>query len=275
MKKVKFMSVIIALTALTACSSDNDDNVVETIVGDYFPSTEKSFWTYDVAVTDNEENTTADFVDFLSIESASTSINLEVNNGNDANGTMSEIISEGTLTRTDSELYLNGEIEIPIDGVDDVHISFSNAKLYDLNADDNAEFNVFTSSFSEDLGSIPLKYTYSLSFNKLKDQSSLTVNNVKYSNVTSSNITLTMSISTTIEVQGEDKDFDLLYETDILSINSYFGEDTGLLKSESIVSYTLDETTVLLLETLGVDLDLEESKLETNLQTLTSFTVGS
>lgn len=275
MKKVNFISVIIALTILTACSS-SDDNEVEIIVGDYFPAKATSLWSYDVIAKDSEESTSVENVDFLTVESpTSTSIDLDVNNGNSANGFMSEILSEGTLNRTDSELYLNGEIQIPIDGIDDVEIPFSNAKLYDLNASDNEEFNVFSNSFTQNLGGIPLNFTYTLSFNKLKDQSSLTVNNVKYNNVTSSNISLKLSIDTTIEVQGIDKDFILLNESEILTIKSYFGEDTGLLKSESVISYELDDATVLLLETLGVDIAMEESASKTNSQTLTSFTIGN
>ena len=275
MKKVNFISVIIALTILTACSS-SDDNEEEIIVGDYFPAKATSLWSYDVIAKDSEESTSVENVDFLTVESpTSTSIDLDVNNGNSANGFMSEILSEGTLNRTDSELYLNGEIQIPIDGIDDVEIPFSNAKLYDLNASDNEEFNVFSNSFTQNLGGIPLNFTYTLSFNKLKDQSSLTVNSVKYNNVTSSNISLKLSIDTTIEVQGIDKDFILLNESEILTIKSYFGEDTGLLKSESVISYELDDATVLLLETLGVDIAMEESASKTNSQTLTSFTIGN
>ena len=275
MKKVNFISVIIALTILTACSS-SDDNEEEIIVGDYFPAKSTSLWSYDVIAKDSEESTSVENVDFLTVESpTSTSIDLDVNNGNSANGFMSEILSEGTLNRTDSELYLNGEIQIPIDGIDDVEIPFSNAKLYDLNAIDNEEFNVFSNSFTQNLGGIPLNFTYTLSFNKLKDQSSLTVNSVKYNNVTSSNISLKLSIDTTIEVQGIDKDFILLNESEILTIKSYFGEDTGLLKSESVISYELDDATVLLLETLGVDIAMEESASKTNSQTLTSFTIGN
>lgn len=275
MKKINFITVLIATIILTACSSSSGDIEIEDVSGDYFPSTESSFWNYNVSVEDNNESSSTDYLDFLSIESTTgSSFDLEVNNGNSAYGIMSAILANGTLTRTDSQLYTDGAIEVPIDGIDDFNIDLDYVKLYDLNADDNAVFSTITNQFTETIDDIPLTFSYTVVISKLKDQSSLSVDDTSYVNVTSSNISLILSVTSTIEIQGIDTTFDLLNEKEILSIDSYFAEDIGLVKSESYIEYELEESTVLLLETLNIELDFDSSKSETNTQTLSTYVIG-
>ena len=265
MKKLNFIAVLILFFGFTACSSDDDEPSI--IIGDYFPTTVTSFWSFDVTA-----NNGVDAQDFLTVENpSSSSIDLEVNNGNAANGYMSGILANGTLRRTDSELYINSEIEIPIEGIDSPIISFNNAQLYNLNAADNSELSSYSNEFTQDFDDIPLTFSYTLTFNKLKDQSSLTVNKVKYNNVTSGNISLTLSITATIKVNDVNQVLTLLDEQDVLSINSYFGEDVGLLKSDGAISYQLDEATIAVLETIGIDVNIDPSKSITNSQILISY----
>jgi hypothetical protein len=275
MKNLKVITALfISILFLTACSKNNDENI--TITGDYFPSTQSSYWNYGVKTT--EGNTTTPSQDFLTVKSGTaTSFVLEVNSNNDANGAMSALLTNGTLNKTTSTLALNGNLEIPVDGLNDFNINFTNAMLYDLNADKNSVLSNFTNTFTKDLqGSqvtIPLTISYDLSFKKLQNQSSLKVNNVTYNKVTSGNISLNLSISATINIQGVPTSFSLLEAQDVLSINSYYGENIGLLKSDTTLKLNLNATTVELLNTLGITIDIPSSQSATNLQELTSYVI--
>lgn len=275
MRKGNLIAFLMVMLVLTSCSSNDDDNETKVVTGDYFPSTETSYWNYNVVVKNNNDNTSEDYVDFLSVDITSgTSFDLEVNNGSSAYGTMSGILANSSLTRTDSKLLIDGQIDMPIIGIDDITIDLNNVILYDLNADNNEVLNEITKEFTQTINNIPLTFSYTLTFNKLKDQSSKSVNSTTYTDVTSGNILLTMSVSTTIEVQGADKEFELLSDKDVLSIDSYFAENVGLIQSESVIDYEFDETTILLLEALDVEFDFETSKSVSNTQTITSYVIG-
>ncbi|MDV7186686.1 hypothetical protein R3X25_05280 [Lutibacter sp. TH_r2] len=275
MRKGNLIAFLMVMLVLTSCSSNDDDNETKVVTGDYFPSTETSYWNYNVVVKNNNDNTSEDYVDFLSVDITSgTSFDLEVNNGSSAYGTMSGILANSSLTRTDSKLLIDGQIDMPIIGIDDITIDLNNVILYDLNADNNEVLNEITKEFTQTINNIPLTFSYTLTFNKLKDQSSKSVNSTTYTDVTSGNILLTMSVSTTIEVQGADKEFELLSDKDVLSIDSYFAENVGLIQSESVIDYEFDETTILLLEALDVEFDFETSRSVSNTQTITSYVIG-
>ena len=273
MKFLKYSaSVAIAVVLFTSCSKDNDGDTTK--IGDYLPSTVKNYWNYDVV-----ENSTQNLQDYVTVISGSnSSFKVEANSGNDANGVMTSLLTNGTLSKTESTLAINGKLEIPIDGINDFYIDFNNAKLYDLNANKNAELSNFSGNFTQNLQgpttTIPLKVSYVLTFNKTQDQSSLKVEGTTYNKVTGNKILLNLAISTTISVQGVDKDFELLTAQDVLSITSYFGENVGLLKSDAVLNFDLDSATVLLLETLGVTLDIPASQSGTNSQSLTTYFVA-
>ena len=279
MKKLKFTSII-AITILFLTSCSNDDNGPTTITGNYFPSTVSDYWNYDVVEKDNEDNTTLNLQDYLTVKSGSNSnFELEANSGNDANGVMTSILTNGTLTKTESTLLINGKLEIPIDGINDFYINFNNALLYDLNASKNSELSNFTGEFTQNLQgpstTIPLKVSYVLSFNKIQNQNSLKVGSTTYNKVTGSTISLNLAISTVLEIQGVNQEFDLLTAQDVLSINSYFGENVGLLKSDAVLNFDLDSATVLLLETLNIELNIPTSQSASNSQSLTTYFVAN
>ena len=265
---LKAILLFVSIAVLSSCSSDDNEDTV--ITGDYFPSTENSYWNYDV--TDTEDDTES--TDFLTVEtSTSTSFNVEVNSGNSANGYMNALLVNGTLNTTDSTLLLNGSITIPVDGIEDFDIDFSNAKLYDLNASNDDVLSTYDGSYTQEIEGLPLTITYTLDFSKIKDLNSLKVNGVTYQTVTASNITLELSISTVIEINGVEKTFDILETQNVLSIDSYFAENKGLIKSESTLNYELKSSTVDLLQTLDIDLEIE-SQTNVNTQSLTSFVIS-
>lgn len=272
MKKFKLLTTIIALLFLTACSDDDNDK--KSVTGDYYPSTENNYWNYDVKTKDNNADDTQS-QDFIAVKSSSsTSFVLEANSGNIANGTMNILLTNGTLYKTESTLTEKGKLQLPIEGFDDFSIDFNSAVLYDLNADRNETLSLYDGEFTKELQGFPITIEYKLVFTKIDNQNSLKVNNNTYTNVTGTNIALNVSMHTTIEVQGNETEFSLIDSQDILSIDSYYAENIGLIKANAIIEFELDSTTILLLETLGVEFDIPTSQSITNTQELSSYFIG-
>lgn len=273
MKNSVLFSFLLIFSMLVSCS--NSDNDKETVSGDYYPSTENNYWNYDVKTKSNNSADT-ESQDFVAVKSATvSSFELEANSGNLANGYMNLMLTNGILYKTESTLTEKGKLQLPIEGFEDFTIDFNGAVLYDLNADKNETLSLYNGDFSKELQGFPITIEYKLEFSKINDLSSLKVNNNTYNTVTGSNISLRVSMYTTIEIQGVDTDFPLIDDQDILSIDNYFAENVGLIKSTATIDFSMNSTTIALLQTLGVDLDLPEAKSSTNTQELSSYLVNN
>lgn len=274
MKKLKFTSILVlAIILLFSCSNDNNEDT--SITGDYFPSTVNNYWNYNVVQKTTNPSSTINSQDFLTVNSVSnSSFELKVNSGNAANGVMNTILTSGTPSKTASALTLTGYLKVPIDGINDIHLNFNNAVLYDINADKNAVLSTFNGTFTQDFQGFPLTIKYELSFNKIQNQNSLKVNSKTYTNITGTAISLNLSISTTINVQGNNITLPVLDAQDVLVVKSYYGENVGLLQSESTLKVEFNATTLSTLKTLGINAEIPASQLTTNTQNLTTFFVA-
>ena len=274
MKKLKFTSIIV-LTIILLFSCSKDNNETDSITGDYFPSTVNNYWNYNVVQKTTNPSSTTNLQDFLTVNSVSNpSFELKVNSGNSANGVMNTILTSGTPSKTASTLTLTGDLKVPIDGINDIHLNFNNAVLYDLNADKDAVLSTFKGTFTQDFQGFPLTIKYELSFNKLQNQNSLKVNNKTYTNITGASISLNLSVSTTIKVQGNNITLPIIDPQDVLVVKSYYGENVGLLQSESNLKVEFNAATLLTLKTLGVNVEIPASQTTTNTQNLTTFFVA-
>ncbi len=270
MKNLKFITTLfITVLFFTACSKDNDENV--TITGDYFPSVSNNFWNYDVKSTDNGTKIITSSEDFISFGSGTaTSFKLNANNGNPANGVMNNILINGQLIRTGSELLINGNLKIPIAGFETLSIPLTNAVLYDLNASNGSALSSFDGELTQVLNNLPFTLVYKLSFNKVQNQNSLKVKTVTYNKVTSTNIKLNLTIKTKVTINTIVRELTVLDAQDLLSIKAYYGENVGLLLSDASVNFELDAEAISVLKLAGVELsDVKQSI--TNKQELSSY----
>lgn len=278
---------LIATLMFTSCSSDDDgDNNNEPILGDYFPSSNTNIWTYDVdntSSTDPDLNFT-DESDFVTIEtSTGNSFTLEVNNGGIPNGTMNGFISNGTLNRGESTLAFTGNMELPeeFDDFSDETIMLQNFVLYDLNAVNNAVMDEINDTIIEDLDlngtTVPITVVYSLTSEKINSMNSMSVNGESYSNVIRTRITLNMDIFASIDILGGNNpiDYDIIEDQNVLIIDNYFSEDVGLIKSEAVQAYQLEQQFIDLMALIpNNDLDVPESMNVENVQDLDDYQVN-
>jgi hypothetical protein len=266
---------------MSSCSTsdDNDTNNNEPLVGNYFPSANTNIWTYDVdnTSTTNPDLNFTDAPDFVTIETSSgNTFTLEINNGGISNGIMNGFLGNGNLTRGDSTLSYTGNIELPgeFQNFTSETIMLQNFELYNLNAANNAVFGELGGVIVEDLdlnGTIvPLTVEYLITSQKISQMNSMSVNGQSYSNVTRSRLTLNMNIFASIDLLGGSNpaDYSIISDQDVLVIDNYFAENFGLIKSEAVYSYELEQQFIDLLELIPNTVDVPESMNVVNIQDL-------
>ena len=277
MKFLKPTTLLLFCLLLWNCSEDDtssEDTPNETFTGNFFPLTTNNEWRYEVNNTDNDTNTTETNEDVLTVESESSNgFTLTANNGTVAYGTMSNILTTGELTRTETTLATNGSLSLPINGLD-FSIDFNNALLYDTQASLNTELSSQTDSFTQDLQGFPITITYELTSTQLENLNNLSVLNTNYDTVTSANITLRLSVSTTVTVGGFSQTLSLIDMQDVMSVDAFYAKNVGLISADAQIGYTLNANTLTLLELAGIELtNLPTSMSVTNTQELTTYTL--
>ena len=267
----------ICIVIFNCSSSDLDDNnglTQQQFTGDFFPLNMGNTWDYDVQNTDNDTNQTVTSTDFIEVESqTNTGFSLSVNQNGIPNGIMSGILTSGALIRTETTLISNGTVELPIDGFD-LQIELENALLYNTQAANGELLSTQSGVFTQDFEEYTITINYTLTSTQLANLETLTVDNTTYNSITSANINLTLSVTTEVTF-GITQTIPILDDTTpVLSVNSYYAEDIGLVKAEATSGYTLNANTVSILEGIGVDLSQLPTSLSVlNNQTLISYSV--
>lgn len=282
MKHLKILSLLFITIGLLSCSSSDDpeDNNPTIITGNYFPSMQSDQWIYNV-VNSSDVDPAGNFTDtdLLTVASQSgNSFSLEANNGTSpASGTFNALLVNGTLTKTDSELTYNGTFVMPA-GFEDIFnqdIVLNNLVLYDLNANNNEVLSTVSDVISEDLivgdETFPLTINYELKTIYTGNSASETVDGVSYSNVVKTRFVLNLSVSTEIVVVVP-TEISILDSQEVLTIDTFYAEDIGLIKADSQSGYQLsDEITALSGPPFNIDLGFPESGTSSNVQELDSY----
>ncbi len=287
MKNLHSLYAFLVLSLILAsCSSsdDNDSSNDEPLTGNYFPSGLGDIWTYNVEGTNsNDSNLNFSETDFISVGTSEASgfTLIANNNSSPAAGTMNAVLVNGTLTRDDSTLKFSGDLDLPDEFSDfsGTTISLQDVLLYDLNAPNNEVLSEVSGSFSQDLdlqGSLlPLTITYTLTTKKVSNLNSLTVDGEVFTNINKTNLYISMRVVTAIDLLGlgNPVDYDLLPTQDVLTIENYFAENVGLIKSESYITYELDQGLLSILDDLSIDIGIPASLTVENNQELENYLI--
>ena len=279
MKPLKLTLLFAICIVIFNCSnSDLDDNnglTQQQFTGNFFPLNTGNTWDYDVSNTDNDTNQTVTSIDFIEVEShTNTGFTLSVNQNGIPNGIMSGILTSGVLTRTETTLSSNGTVALPIEGFD-FQIELENALLYNTQANNGELLSTQSGVFTQDFEGYPITLNYTLTSTQLANLETLTEGNTTYNTVTSSNISLTLSVTTEVTFVTTQTFLIIDDTTPVLSINSYYAQDIGLIKAEASGGYTLNANTISILEGIGVDLSQLPTSLSiSNNQTLSNYSIN-
>lgn len=278
-KKIIFLCISTAL--VISCSTEgveNSNNTTSesTVEGNYFPSVVNDFWNYEVSNTTNLDMETTLSTDSLYVVSQNTNtFMLEVNEGMPANGILCGILSSGNLTKSNTNLVLNGSLALPeeIASVFNFEITLNNLVLFDASAENNTLLSSTTNTISQDFNGLPVTITYLLSTKALGNFDNLSLNDTIYNTVTASQLTLNLSVSTTISFGGFPINITILEPQDILVSTNYFADTIGLVQASSEINYQISATAIAALEAAGQSLVIPDSGSSTNIENLMTFSV--
>ena len=269
-----FQVLLLTFFVISCSSSDSDDPAPSgsTTNYDYFPNTNGNSWNYDVTNTDNTTSQTTNTTDVVTVNSQSgNNFTVDVNNGGIANGLLNAVMSSGTMTKSQQDLKITGTLSIPLDNLNTLDVGYTNAVMYDNQATVGTTLFTNTDSFTQDLQGQTLNYNYTLTTTKVADLSSYSVNGTSYNNVTRTQLTLNLSVSTSIA----NIPIFILDAQNVLTADCYFAAEIGPISANSNIGFQLNQTTLNLLQAAGIDVSMfVTSASTTNVQELTSYNLN-
>jgi hypothetical protein len=265
MKKITLLFVLIIIVSCSTNDDKQEDPVVE--VYNYFPLTLSSYWNYN---NENEEG--------IAKDSLYTSSN-EVLNGlnytkfiasEPISGFMTSMMSQNLMRTAESKLFLNGEFGTPlIEGFPDISIPLTDLIIYDKEAENGTLLSEEIGEISEIIDDIPIiiNYTISTIQGDILDEGTGAFSSNK---VLTSSIILNLSISTNIEILGTVIVIPILQAQDVIKTTNYFASGVGLIFSESLIEYELED-----LSSLGIDLPIPSEDSSSATQNINTYQIGN
>ena len=282
MKKYAFLSVIFILLLTFSCSTTDDDGGDTTddtsgttddtgetgeIFSDYFPLDLGTYWTYDNV----GQETTRDslFVtETVIIDSETfTSFNAEI----PATAFMTSLFSNSDARTTETEFMITGSISGPeVEGFPEIDIPIENFLLYVIDALEGSELSSFSGTISQVIMDIPIDIDYVVSSSQGASLDSYIAGTETFDDVISSFITINLAITAQVEVFPDVFiPVPILSSQDVLVATNYYAAGVGLVYSEVLVEYELQD-----LSDFGIELPFPSSASNTSTQTIDTYLIG-
>jgi hypothetical protein len=255
---MKKITILLVLVLIISCSSSDDSGenpIVETY--NYFPLTLSSYWNYN---NDNEQGSTRDSLYAASNEVLNGLSHTKLIASEPISGFMTSMMSQSLMRTTESKLFLNGEFGTPpIEGFPDITIPLTDLIIYDKEAGNGTVLSEVTGEIEEIISEIPIiiGYTISTIQGEILEEG---YGDFTDNKVLISTIKVNLSISANIEILGTIIQIPILQAQDVVKTTNYFASSVGLIYSESLIEYQLED-----LSSLGIDLPIpsEASSLAT------------
>ena len=282
----KNIFLILCFILVLSCNDeayDNDstgDSSPALDVSDYSPSGNNAYWIYDVAVNSadvTEMNFTATDSVYVSIINQNSFL-LEANDDGIANGSMTIVLTNGSLSKTSTTLVFDGGIDLP-DNLADLgftqDLSIEGMTLLDLDASNNQELYNEERNFSENIDldglAVPINISSRISTTKINFHENKALNGTNYTNVFEGEFSLNIEILGTFSVAGISQIIPILDEQDVLKTSYYYVENIGLVRAETVQGISLSAQLTTLLSLSGVDLDIPTNVSIENIEELVDF----
>lgn len=283
----KHFFLFVTIVNLLGCDEAYESDLSETgntttPISDFFPGGSNAYWLYDVSSSSSqvsEMNFTA--IDSIYIASATgTSFSLGANDNGIARGNMNMLLTNGTISKTNTMLTFNGTIDVPENLADlgfTQELSIEDMMLLNLNALNGEEMFLSESDFSETIDiqgvSVPVDVSSKISTNKINFHDNITLNGTDYNAVFEGEFTLNIAITGTFTVAGSVQTIPVLQAQDVMKTSYYFADNVGLVRAETVQGFSLSSQLTTLLSLLNITLDFPASLSIDNVEELSDFSV--
>ena len=263
MKKIALLLVLILIVSCSTSDDNGGTSILET--SNYFPLTLSSYWNYN---NENEEGIARDSLYTASIEVLNGLNYTKLIASEPISGFMTSMMSQSLMRTSESKLFLNGEFGTPIiEGFPNISIPLTDLIIYDKEAENGTLLSEEIGEIVEVIDAIPISINYTISTiqGDIVDEGTgaFTANKVL-----TSSIILNLSISTNIEILGTVIVIPILQAQDVLKTTNYFASNVGLIFSESLIEYELED-----LSSLGIDLPIPSEDSSTTIQNIDTYKI--
>lgn len=276
--KFKITTILAVVFALvfTSCANDDEtptdqnENILETpvLLPDYFPVSSNNYWSYRV-ITGSIGS--IDSIHVTAVDENSFTLGLNAHTG--GRGIMSNILTNGVLTKQGNALTLNGSIDFGLELLTHDVIEFEGLVLYDIGRSNGDVLFSHSGTYEDDLSGNPLTVDYTLRSVKQGELDSVNFDGTPYRDVEVIDIILDISVDIELLIDGVPTTFELAPPQQILKIQTYFAAEIGLVKSGTIYRYTLNPSTLELLHSLAIDWLIESDHSIISLEELRAFAI--
>jgi hypothetical protein len=263
---MKKITLLLVLVLIVSCSTSDDSGgtpIVET--SNYFPLTLNSYWTYN---NDNEQGSTRDSLYAASNEVLNGLNYTKLIASDPVSGFMTSMMSQSLMRTTESKLLLNGEFGTPpIEGFPDINIPLIDLIIFDKEAGNGTVLSEVTGEIEEIISEIPISIEYTISTiqGEILEEGTGDFTDNK---VLISSIKVNLSISANIEILGTIIQIPILQAQDVIKTTNYFASSVGLIFSESLIEYELED-----LSSLGIDLPIPAEASSIAIQNIDTYQI--
>ena len=250
MKNFRLFYLLILVTTLVSCSSDDSSNDTEEVVSNHFPLTVGNSWTYNNE-TAYEDGTFDNSQETISVASSNeaqgvTYYSLTSNLPLMQQGFVTGILTNGELTAADNQLIYNGDLsinlsEMGIPDAENLTIPLVNVIMFDADASTGNTLtadldNSFTQSIPVQGTDIPFTFEYDLETFQGDFLESYTANEMSFEDVFSADITVTIEINANFSGIT----IPVLDSQEAIQITNYYADNVGMIYSETAINYNFE-----------------------------------
>lgn len=269
-QKINYIILLIFLGAITACS--NDDNNHTRTSQDYFPLHISSDWTYNVETNDNTNppTTTIDIVTVDETAIVNSKDYFGMSSNPEASGTMTQLFDQNYFRTEPGKLFTEGDFTLPLSnfGGTDIVIELNDIKLIDESETNGTVLATQSGTTTQNIGGYDLDIQYTFKTVQKSALNNHAVDNTTFENITSSDIILSIKVSTIVNI-GVPITITLLDTQDVLTINNFYANEIGLIDSNSVFTYQLED-----LSALPITIPIPETATITTTQKITAYTIA-
>ena len=263
MKKITLLLGLVLIVSCSTTDETQEDPVVE--IYNYFPLTLNSYWNYN---NENDEGIARDSLYTVSNEVLNGLNYTKLIASDPISGFMTSMMSQNLMRTAESKLFLNGEFGTPpIEGFPEINIPLTDLIIYDKEAGNGTVLSEVTGEIEEIISEIPISIGYAISTiqGEILEEGTGDFTDNK---VLISSIKVNLSISTNIEILGTVIVIPILQAQDVIKTTNYFASSVGLIFSESLIEYELED-----LSSLGIDLPIPAEASSIAIQNIDTYQI--
>lgn len=241
--RLRICFLLVVIGVMGSCSSDMETTQLPPN-NNYFPLNKGNSWSYNNTITE-EIGKPAQTTETLSVVEASqkneTTHYSLASNTPSASGIMTAIFNQGELSKSNGQLIYTGSIDLNLANIGTFLLPLNSLPLYDGYASEGTKLAGISHSIEKEIvvesKTLPLTLNYEIRTENKGFYASYSVGGKSYKNVLQANITIEASIS----VQLGPLPGVLLEKQDVLKIENFYADKTGLIYSEGLINMVFED----------------------------------